>query len=329
MESVIHRTHTYGLAAARTWGTLARRTLKESWDDDVLGLAAQLSYYFFLSLFPAMLVLLAFASFFPLAMLADDLGRLLRPFVSPAVIDIIQEQMRRLGNAESTGILSLGLLGALWSSSAALVSIVNALNRAYDIIDHRAWWKVRIRAIVLTLALAVFMLRALSLILTGPSAAAYLGNLIGWGAPFKWAWLVLQWPLAIVLVSSAIAMVYYFGPDARQNWVRVAPGAIVATSLWLLISMGFKAYVGRFTDFNASYGAVGGVIVVLLWLYVSGIAILVGAELNAEIEMISREREALAKQVAMPKRVAPIPRVGRPFVERYEKKHEGDPQPLH
>ena len=325
----LYRTRTYGLARARSWGTLARRTFKEAYDDDILGAAGQLAYFFFLSVFPLILVLLAFASFFPLAMLTDDLGRLLRPFVSPPVLEILQDQMRRLGNAESTGVLSLGLLGALWSSSSALLSIVNALNRAYDIIDHRPWWRVRLIAMGLTLALAVFMLAALTLILTGPNAAAYLGRLIGWGAPFAWAWVLLQWPLAILLVSSAIAIVYYFGPDARQQWREVVPGAIAATSLWLLISMGFKGYVAKFTDFNASYGAVGGVIAVLLWFYVSGIAILLGAELNAEIEQVSREREAIEQRLVAPKRVPPIPRVGRPFFERYERDTGSDPQPLH
>src|SRR5688572_23652872 len=161
----LHRTSTYGLGMARSWGNLARRTFKESYDDDILGVAGQLSYFFFLSLFPLILVLLAFASFFPLAMLTDDIGRLLRPFVSPAVLQIIQDQMRRLGNAESTGVLSLGLLGALWSSSAALGSIVNALNRAYDIVDHRACWRVRLINMSLTFALSMFMLAAMSLIL--------------------------------------------------------------------------------------------------------------------------------------------------------------------
>ena len=102
-----HRTRTFGLGVARSWGTLARRTLRESWYDDVLGLAAQLSYYFFLSLFPLFLVLLAFASFFPLEMLTDDIGRLLRPLVSPAAVELIQEQMRRLGNAQSSGVSGL------------------------------------------------------------------------------------------------------------------------------------------------------------------------------------------------------------------------------
>ncbi|HEY7188827.1 MAG TPA: YihY/virulence factor BrkB family protein [Vicinamibacterales bacterium] len=269
------------------WSELARRTWREIVDDDVLGLAAQLSYYFFLALFPAILFLLALASFFPLSNLTDDVGRSLGPFVSSQVLDLIQEQMRRLANNEHGGLLTFGVAGALWSSSAALVSIVGALNRAYDIDEGRPWWKVRLVAIFLTLGVAVIVLVALSLILVGPTLAATLGKTTGWGAPFEWTWLVLQWPLVFALVTTGIGVVYYFGPDADQEWVWITPGAVAATVLWLLVSLLFKIYVAKFTDYEASYGTVGGVIVVLLWFYVSGIAILTGAELNAEIEHAS------------------------------------------
>jgi membrane protein len=269
------------------WSELLRRTMRETLDDDCLGLAAQLSYYFFLALFPALLFLLAIASFFPLHHLTDDAGRLLGPLVSREVLQLIQEQMTRLADAESGGLLTFGVLGALWSSSAALVSVVSALNRAYDIDESRPWWRVRLIAIALTLGVALFIVGALLLVLAGPTVARYLGETTGWGAPFTWAWLILQWPLIFALVSVAIGAVYYFGPDADQDWVWVSPGATLATSLWLLASLGFKIYVANFTDYNGSYGAVGAVIVLLLWFYVSGLAILVGAELNAEIEHAS------------------------------------------
>lgn len=270
-----------------SWSELARRTWREVVDDDVAGLAAQLSYYFFLALFPAILFLLAVASFFPLANITDDVGRSLGPFVSPQVLELIQEQMRRLAHNENGGLLTVGVAGALWSSSSALVSIVGALNRAYDIEEGRPWWKVRLVAIGLTLGVALFILIALSLVLAGATLAETLGETSGWGAPFEWAWLVLQWPLVFALVATGIGLIYYFGPDADQDWVWITPGAVAATTLWLLVSLLFKVYVANFTDYEASYGAVGGVIVVLLWLYVSGIAILVGAELNAEIEHAS------------------------------------------
>jgi membrane protein len=270
-----------------SWSELAHRTWREAFDDDVLGLAAQLSYYFFLALFPAILFLLAVASFFPLTNITDDVGRSLGPVVSPQVLTLIQEQMRRLADNESGGLLTVGVAGALWSSSAALVSIVGALNRAYDIEEGRPWWKVRLVAIGLTLGVALVVLIALSLVLVGPTLAAKLGQATGWGAPFEWTWLVLQWPLVFVLVTTGIGLIYYFGPDADQDWVWITPGAVAATSLWLLVSLLFKLYVANFTDYEGSYGTVGGVIVVLLWFYVSGIALLTGAELNSEIEHAS------------------------------------------
>lgn len=298
-----------------SWTELARRTWREVVDDDVVGLAAQLSYYFFLALFPAILFLLALASFFPLANIADDVGRSLGPFVSPQILVLIQEQMRRLANNENGGLLTLGVAGALWSSSAALVSIVGALNRAYDIDEGRPWWKVRLVAIGLTLGVAIIVLAAFALLLVGPALAEWLGQRTGWGLPFEWTWLVLQWPLVFGLVTLGIGLIYYFGPDADQDWVWITPGAVAATLLWLLISLLFKVYVANFTDYEGSYGTVGGVIVVLLWFYVSGVAILTGAELNAEIEHASPYGKAPGQKSPQGKRLIGA-RAARAFRQR-------------
>ena len=291
------------LPAGLGWGELARRTYKEAIADDVFGMAAQLAYYFFLALFPAMLFLLALASFFPLGNLTDDLGRAIGPFVSDDVLQLIEDQMRRLANAESGGLLTFGVLGALWSSSAAIVSITAALNRAYDIEEARPWWKVRLIAIALTLAVSLFVLVALSLVLAGPAAAGYLGRTTGLGAAFEWTWSILQWPLALGLVSTALGLVYYFGPDADQDWAWITPGAVVGTVLWLVISLLFKVYVANFTDYNAAYGTIGGVIVLMLWFYVSGVAILAGAEVNAEIEHASPQGKNPGQKSASGRRV--------------------------
>jgi membrane protein len=270
-----------------TWSELARRTWREAFDDDLLDLAAQLAYYFFLALFPTILFGLALASFFPLTQLTDDLGRVLGPVVSPDVLRIVQDQMRRIADADSGGLLTFGALGALWSSSAALVSIADALNRAYDIEEGRPWWKVRLTAIGLTIGLALVILTALSLVLAGPTLADWLGRRTGLGTAFEWTWLILQWPIAVLLVALAIGVVYYFGPDAEQDWTWITPGALFAALAWLGASLLFKFYVAKFADYQATYGAVGGVVVLLLWFYVSSIAVLIGAELNAEIEHAS------------------------------------------
>jgi membrane protein len=298
-----------------SWPELARRTYQKATEDNFLDLAAQLSYYFFLALFPAILFLLALASFFPLQHLTDNIGSSLGAVASPEISQLIQDQMQRLGNAQSGGLLTFGVLAALWSSSAALVSIVAALNRAYDITEGRPWWKVRLVAIGLTIGTALLVLIGLSLVLGGPALATYLGDTLGWGAFFKWTWLVLQWPLVFAMISTAIGLIYYFGPDAEQDWAWVSPGALVGTMLWLLASLAFKLYVAKFTNYNASYGAVGGVIVMLLWFYISGIALILGAEMNATIERASPYGEAPGQKSPAGKRLLGT-RAKRAFAQR-------------
>jgi len=277
--------------------------------------------------FPAILFLLALASFFPLSNITDDVSRSVGPFVSPQVLELIKEQMQRLANNENGGLLTFGVAGALWSSSAALVSIVGALNRAYDIEEGRPWWKVRLVAIGLTLGVALVVLMALSLVLVGPTLAEKLGQSTGWGAPFEWTWLIVQWPLVFALITVGIALIYYFGPDA-DHWVWITPGAVAATILWLVVSLLFKLYVANFTDYEGSYGTVGGVIVVLLWFYVSGIAILTGAEMNAEIEHASPHGKAPGQKNAQGKRLLGA-RAEKAFRERQsEEPQTAKPAPL-
>ena len=179
--------------------------------------------FLFLALFPAILFLLALASFFPLSNVTDAISQSLGPFVSPQILGLIEDQMSRLADNDSGGLLTLGVFGALWSSSAALASLVSALNRAYDIEEGRPWWRVRLIAIGLTLAMALLVLTAMSLVLLGPTWADFFGRVTGWGTPFKWTWLVLQWPLVFALVATGIGVVYYYGPDADQDWVWIMP----------------------------------------------------------------------------------------------------------
>jgi membrane protein len=270
-----------------SWSEISKRTVKEMVADDCLGLAAQLAYYLFLAVFPAILFLLAVGSFFPLHDLAGTIVRMLQPIASQDVIQLVTDQIRRISEAENGGLLTFGVLAALWSSSAAMVAITSALNTAYDIEEGRPWWKVRLIAIGLTIVLAVFFLLSTSLVLAGPEIAEYLGNTLRLGSIVEWTWKILQWPLVFVIVVTAVALVYYYAPDAEQEWTWISPGAIVATILWLVASLLFRIYVTNFSDYNATYGAIGGVMVLLLWFYVSSLAILAGAEMNAEIEHAS------------------------------------------
>jgi membrane protein len=309
-----------------SWSELLKRTAKESSADDVLGLAAQLAYYFFLALFPAVLFILALASFFPLTNFIDEVVRALRPIAPADVLGFLDEQLRRISNADSGGILTVGILGALWSSSAAVVAIIGSLNRAYDIEESRPWWKVRLTAIGLTVGLALLVLASFTLIIAGPTMATQVASSFGLGPAFEWTWKILQWPLAFLLVSTAVGLVYYFAPDAEQDWAWITPGAVIGTLLWLMVSLIFKFYVANFADYNATYGAVGGVIVLLLWFYISGLAILVGAELNAEIEHASPHGKDPGEKVPGQKKKLGAA-AARAYKERLELRKSTPPTP--
>ena len=265
---------------------LLKRTVKEFQADNCLGLAAQLAFYFLLALVPAIAFLVALMSFFPQQMIQQMLGSL--SAVAPAdMMEIIRGQVTSITEGEHTGVLTIGFLVALWSSSAAVVAITDALNRAYDIEEGRPWWKVRLTAILLTLALAILVVLAFGLILIGPTLAEWLAAHTGLGAVFEWSWKILQWPIVFALVVFALALINYFGPDAEQDWSWVSPGAVLATVLWLVASLAFKYYVANFASYNETYGSLGGVVVLMMWFYITGIAVLAGAEMNAEIEHAS------------------------------------------
>jgi membrane protein len=265
---------------------LLKRTYNEILNDNCLGMAAQLAYYFVLALFPALVFAVALASYFPYDVLTRAVEAL-APIAPPEVLALVKRQLDALTSTESGGLLTVGVLGALWSSSAAILAIVDTLNRAYDIDEGRPWWKVRLLAIVLTIGLAFFILIAFTLVIAGPELARVVAQAMGLGRAFEVTWLVLQWPLVFALVTLAIAVVYYVAPDAEQEWVWITPGSVLATVSWVLVSLGFRYYVANFGDYNATYGTLAGAVVLLLWLYLTGLAILAGGELNAEIEHAS------------------------------------------
>jgi len=269
-----------------SWTELSKRTIKEASADNVLGLAAQLAYYFLLALVPALVFLVAMTSFFPPGVI-DNMMSSAAGVMPEDMLGILKEQMDSLRGAGDGGVLSFGLLMALWSSSAAMVAATDALNRAYDIEEGRPWWKVRLNAIMMTVALAVFVLAAFTLVVAGPAIADSIASRLGLGEAFTTVWTIVQWPVAFVLVAVAVGLVNYLAPDAEQDWVWITPGAVLATILWLLASLAFRYYVTNFADYNATYGSLGGVIVLMLWFYISSLAILVGAEMNAEIEHAS------------------------------------------
>ena len=301
------------------WFDLSKRTVTEALSDDVLNLAAQQAYYFFFALFPALLFVIGVASFFPLQSLTGDAVNMLSRVAPQMVTQIIVDAMKSLGQQNSGGVLTFGFLITVWSTSGAMTAIITTLNAAYDVTESRPWWKTRLIAIALTVGIAVFVLASMFLVIAGPTLAEHLAGRFGLGPVFKWTWWVLQWPVVFALVVSAIGLIYYFAPDVEQDWVWITPGSIVATLLWIVVSVALKLYYQFVPSAaNPTYGAIGGIMVLMLWFYASGIALLFGAELNAEIEHASPYGKDPGERVPGEKKVVG-PRAQRIYEEKRAK----------
>jgi membrane protein len=271
-----------------SWVDVARRTVREIGDDNCLGLAAQLAFYFLLALFPALLFLVALISYVPSVQALEKLLFALGAVAPRELVHLIRDQLDLISGGGHAGLLTIGVGGALWSSSAAMVAIIDALNRAYDVAEWRAWWRRRLLAIALTLALALFIVCAFALVLIGPDLAVRIADWLGIARIAAIAWSIARWPVMVSCVVLGVDLVYHFAPNRPARWAWITPGSVLATALWIVSSFGFKFYVTSVGDYAATYGAIAGTIVVMLWFYVSGLAILVGAELNGVIESARR-----------------------------------------
>lgn len=274
------------------WGEILKRTGRAVYEDDCLGWAGELAFFWFLALFPALLFVVALAGTLPVQHLIDVVVRSLARVAPGDVLVLVREQLVQIALGPPPGLLTLSLVGALWSSSSAMTAIIDTLNLAYHVREGRAWWRVRLIALGLTVVLVAFTLIAVVLVMVGPTLAEYLENSLGVPRRFAWVWAIAEWPLVFGLMVTPLGWIYYFAPDIKRPWAWITPGSIAATLLWILASLGFKWYAGNFGEYQKTYGAIGGVIVALLWLYASGLAILIGAELNAAIEHVATERRA-------------------------------------
>jgi membrane protein len=263
---------------------LGRRVIAEVQKDECLGRAAQLAYYFLFALFPFFLFLTTLLGYLPIPNLLDRLLEMLGQMLPGEALQLVQDNIRQLVTGQRGGLLSFGILAALWTSSSALTAIVDSLNRAYDVEEGRPFWKVRGIAILLTVGLSAFIVVALVLLTFGPQLGRWIADLVGLGGVFELTWNIVRWPVIVGLLIVAMAMLYYFGPDVEQEWKWITPGSVCAVIGWLLTSLGFAIYVNRFGSYNATYGSIGAVIVLLTWMYLTGLFVLIGGEINAEIE---------------------------------------------
>jgi membrane protein len=277
---------------------LARRVWNEIQEDEVTDRAAALAYYFLFALFPALLFLTALIGLLPIPHLMDRLMEYVSRALPTDAASVTQKTVREIIRGARGGLLSIGVLGALWAASNGMASIIISLNAVYDVRETRPFWKHKTLAVGLTLLFSVFILTALVLMVFGPKIGETVANLVGLGALFTLVWNVVSIPVVVVLVSVGVAAVYYLAPAVEQKFRWVTPGSLLAVVLWLAMSAGLRYYITHFANYNATYGSIAGVILLMLWLYLSGVALLLGAEVNAEIEHAAAERGAADAKAA-------------------------------
>jgi membrane protein len=266
---------------------LATRVYNEIWEDDLLGSSAQLAYYFLFALFPLLIFL---TSIFGMAVSSDaelrnNLFGYLGTVLPASALDLVKSVITEVSSSASGGKITLGLFLALWFASSGVEALIQALNRTYNLKETRPWWKVKLLALLLTVILALLIISALIIVLFGNQIVDYFAGVYGFGDAMASVWKVAQWLVVLAFILLAFATIYYFSPDVKeQRWYFVTPGSLVGVGLWLLVSFGFRLYLQYFDSYSATYGSLGAVIVLMLWLYFTGAAILIGGEINSEIE---------------------------------------------
>jgi membrane protein len=270
---------------ATSWRGAAQRVLREFRDDNLTDWAAALTYYGVLSIFPAMLVIVSLVGLGGASVsqsLITNAGELAPGAVKQVLTNALTELQRGKGGAGLVAVL--GLAAAVWSASAYVGAFMRASNAIYDVPEGRPIWKTlpnRIGVTVLTLVL--LSVAAIMVVITGPLAER-AGEMLGLGSAAVTAWDIAKWPVLLLVISFLFAVLYWASPNARRGFRWITPGGVLALLVWLAASAGFALYVANFGSYNKTYGSLAGLIIFLVWLWISNVAILLGAELNAELE---------------------------------------------
>lgn len=280
------------------WKYTLKRTVSEFSDDQCTDLAAGLTYHAVLSLFPALVAIVSLLGVFGQGQKSTNaLLGIVKDLAPSTAVDALRGPLDSLTHSSAAGpALILGLLGALWSASGYVGAFSRAMNRIYEIREGRPFWKLRPTQILITLiAVGLTCLVLVALVFTGPLAQA-VGNAIGLGSTAVTIWQIAKWPVMLLVVVLVLAILYYATPNVKQpKFQWISPGALVALVVWAVASALFAVYVANFSHYNKTYGALSGIIVFLLWLWITNLALLFGAEFNSEME---RGRELQAGMVA-------------------------------
>jgi membrane protein len=256
-------------------------------DDNLLGRAAELAFNFILALFPLLLFLLAIFGIFAShgTTLKADLLQHLSAMLPPAAFQVINHTITEVSQKAGNGKITFGLVLTLWFASGGIASMISGMNGAYEVRESRSWFKVRGISVVLTIVISILIILALAAILAGSFVAQTVGVHYHLGEFTIVGWRVAQIIVALAFVTFSFSLLYYYGPDLEeQHWYWITPGSIIGVLLWIAASFGFRAYLHYFNTYGKTYGSLGAAMILLMWLYITGMAFLIGAEINAQIE---------------------------------------------
>ena len=280
-------------------------------DNALTDRAATLGYYFVFALFPLLFTTVTLAAYLPVQNSLQDLLARLDPLMPDEAMDIIRTQLNALTTQQRPRLLTIGLVLAIWSASRGVDALRTSLNLSYDVKESRPWWRVQLTAVVITVATCALMLLAITGLTLGSSAGLALASKLHVDRFWVLVWGWLRWPITAAGVMLVLALLYYFLPDVKQEWRYVTPGSALGTLLWLLMTWGFSVYAENFGSYDKTYGAIGGIIVLMTWFYISGFVFTLGGEVNALLEHASAEGKAKGARAAGE---APPPAVERPSI---------------
>jgi membrane protein len=271
-----------------------KNTVREFSGDECTDLAAALTYYSVQAIFPAALALLSLMGLVGQAgSSVKTVREVLKPLVAPDMLTQIMKILTPLAHSQGAGIaLVVGILGALWSASGYVGAFARAMNRIYEVEEGRPFWKMRPMQLIVTVITVLLCAVCLVILVVSGPVATSIGDKLGVGSTLLNVWNIAKWPVLLLIVVLVVALLYWATPNVRQpkfRWISV--GAFVAILIWLVASVAFAFYVANFSSYNKTYGTVGGILAFLLWIWITNVALLFGAELDSELER-SRELQA-------------------------------------
>ncbi|MDF2535117.1 MAG: YihY/virulence factor BrkB family protein [Bacillales bacterium] len=260
--------------------------MKRIFQEDLLGLAAQMAYYFLLSMFPALIFVVTLLPFLPIK--EEQLMGFVDRLGPGAAGDVITFALSQVLATPSVGLLSFGFITALWSASSGINAIIVTLNRAYNVPQNRAFIKQRGLSLLLTIGMLFVLFITLALPVFGKLIGNWIFEQFGEVSDFPVVWYFIRWGLTVLILFGVFTMLYWIGPNLKFKCRKAMPGAAFASIGWLAASFGFAYYIDHFGNFTRAYGSIGGTILLILWFYITGIFIIIGGELNAYLKKVEK-----------------------------------------